>query len=244
MNVRQRVGLAIIAGLGIVLVEGCTDKGEPSPEAAVEVSRPTVVVVPGSFVNVTVTGGKTPYFVSQQGEELVATAVFVDSTVSPATLVISAPVTATIGDNTTISVADADERNEGGASQRTAHGENEAAIFVNIASVGNVSYSDDIQPIWDANCQSRGCHPGGGAPFSLDRFVSWSNLWFTPVTNMSCGAIYRVQPGSPDSSLAYTMVSGRTSCSRMPLSLDPGDSLDIIDQEKIKTWILQGAENN
>ncbi len=171
MNVRRLFGTFFVAGCCALLVDGCKDGGDPAPEPAVTVSRTSVVVVPGSFVNVTVTGGRLPYYISQQGEELVATGMLVDSTVMPATLTITAAPTATIGDNTTISVADADEREEGGgASQRTAHGENEASIFVNIAAVGNISYSDDIQPIWDGNCQNSGCHhDGGAAPFSLDR---------------------------------------------------------------------------
>ncbi len=250
MNVRRLMGTLLVAGCSALVMDGCTDKGTPPDEPPVMVSRSSVVVVPGDKVNVTVTGGKTPYYISQQGEETVATAAFVDSSVSPATLVISAPISATINDNTTISVADADERSEQGAPERTTHGENEATIFVNIQAVGNVSYSDDIQPIWDSNCQNRGCHPGGGAPFSLDRFVSWTNLWFAGATNMNCGAIFRVVggvddgPGDPDSSLLYLTISGRTPCPRMPLSLDPGDTLSQIDQDKIRTWIEQGAENN
>ena len=244
MNVRRLIDTLLVAGCCTLILDGCKDKGEPPDEPPVTVSRSSVTVVPGDFVNITVSGGRPPYFVTQQGEERVATGAFVDSTVSPATFVITAPSSATINDNTTISVGDADEREEGGASQRTAHGENEATVFVDIQAVGDVSYSDDIQPIWDSNCQNRGCHPGGGAPFSFDRFVSWSNLWNVNVTNMNCGALFRVVPFSPDSSLLYTMVSGKTTCPRMPLSLDPSDTLSQFDQDKIKTWIEQGAVNN
>lgn len=252
MNVRRFIGTILVTGCFALVMDGCTDKGTPPDEPPVMVSRSSVIVVPGDFVNVTVSGGKTPYYILQQGEETVATAAFVDSSVSPATLVITAPISATINDNTTITVADADELNEGGASQRTTHGENEAAIFVAIQAVGNISYTDDIQPIWDGNCQNRGCHPGGGAPFSLDRFVSWTNLWYAPATNMSCGAIFRVVagdpdngiPGNPDSSLVYMMVAGKTSCPRMPLTLDPSDTMSQFDQDKIRTWIEQGALNN
>jgi hypothetical protein len=244
MNVRWILGTLLFAGCCALVLDGCKDKGEPPDEPPVTVSRSSVIVVPGDFVNITVMGGRPPYYVSQQGEERVATGSFVDSTVSPATFVIRAPSSATINDNTTITVGDADEREGNGASQRTTHGPNSATVFVDIQAVGNVSYSDDIQPIWDSNCQNRGCHPGGGAPFSFDRFVSWSNIWFVGVTNMSCGAIYRVHAGNPDSSLIYTMVSGKTSCPRMPLSLDPSDTLSQFDQDKIRTWIAQGAENN
>jgi len=251
MNVRLLGGMILVAGCFALVLGGCEDQGSPPGEDPVTVSRSSVVVVPGTSVNVTVMGGRPPYYVSQQGEGLVATGAFVDSTVSPAVFQITAPNTASIDDNTTITVADADERNEGGASQRTAHGENEAAIFVSIAAVGNISYSDDIQPIWDGSCQAA-CHQAGGiAPFSLDRFVSWTNIWFAPVTNQSCGMIYRVVGGSnggagnPDSSLLFLMVDGTTSCPRMPFSpLDPGDTLSQIDQEKIESWIRQGAQNN
>jgi hypothetical protein len=164
---------------------------------------------------------------------------------SPVTLQITALASAAENDVTTITVGDANAPSGGGASQRIVNGDNSVDIVVSIVPLGNVSYADDIQPIWDSNCENRGCHPNGGAPFSLNRFVSWANLYFIPATNMSCGAVYRVAAGSPDSSLLYLMVTGRTSsCPRMPFTFTPGDTLSLVDQTKIRDWILQGANNN
>jgi hypothetical protein len=156
-----------------------------------------------------------------------------DSSTSPARLLVSVITSATVGQGTSVAVDDSDPSNGG-----------PVAANITVVAVGNVSYTDDIQPIWDGNCQNRGCHPGGGAPFSLDRFVSYNNLYSFPVTNHSCGAAYRVVPNNPDSSLLYLMVAGKTSCPRMPFSPLPGDTLSLQDQIKIHDWILQGAVNN
>jgi hypothetical protein len=180
----------------------------------------------------------------------VANASFEDSTASPANLVITTPFAATEDDSTIIVVGESEASARGSGSTGDA---SSVTITVSIVQLGSISYADDLQPIWDVNCQHPignpgvNCHAtptGSGAPFSLDRFVGWSNLFFFPVTNRSCGVIYRVAPGAPDSSLLHLMVSGQGSCPRMPFSLFPGDTLSSIEQTKIRDWIAQGAPNN
>ena len=231
---------AVVTAISCILVlPSCLDKGTEAPPDPVAASRTNIVLSPGTSTTIQISGGDPPYSITVPPDPRVAVAVFQDSTISPATLVMTALASSVENDNTTITVGDVDA-NGGGANQSV----NSIAILVSIAAVGSVSYADDIQPIWDGNCQSS-CHEAGGvAPFSLNRFVGWTNLYFASVSNMSCGAIYRVAAGSTDSSLLYLMITGRTTCPRMPFSLLPGDTLSLPDQTKIQDWILQGANNN
>jgi Secretion system C-terminal sorting domain len=104
-----------------------------------------------------------------------------------------------------------------------------------------VSFSTDVQPIFTTNCVNRGCHPGGGAPFSLEEGVSYTNLVNVTASNQTCGAALRVTPFDSDSSVLYLRISGRTTCARMPLI---GDTLSLADQNTIRDWIDEGAMND
>jgi hypothetical protein len=217
----------------IIMSQGCLDKGTEPPPDSLTVSRGTLAIVPGTSTTITVSGGAPPYSVTIDPPlPVVVTAVFADSSQSGTTLTISVLASATIGDGVTVIISDT----------KTSAG---IPISVSFVAVGNVSYSDDVQPIWDASCQPS-CHEAGGsAPFSLNRFVSYNNLYFFVVSNTNCGAVFRVVPGSLDSSLVWLMIKGLSpTCPRMPLSPIPGDTLNVADQNKIRDWILQGAENN
>ena len=229
--------LAMLAIATIVLT-GCPESDIDPCEgrAAPAVSRMSVLIAPGTSTNISVQG-IPPFHISSPPDPSVATAVFVDSTTSPAFVVMSVPQVVLLGAQTSFVISDACLTTT-------------VSITAGIGSV--TSYADNIQPIWNLSCQYRGCHPGGGAPFSLDPLVSWSNLYFAQVTNANCGDIYRVVggdpnngiPGNPDSSLLYLVVSGRTSCPRMPFSPTPGDTLSLSDQQMIRAWIQSGAQNN
>jgi len=226
----------IIAACCIVLAIGsCTDKGIEPPLKPILIEPPALSMVAGTSRTVKISGGTPPYYIAQYPiPQVVEKVSFEDSTVSPANLEITLVPSATTNDVATIVIGDSDPNT----------GDDES-ISITVVPVGNVSYSDDIQPIWDGSCQNRSCHPGGGAPFTLNFQVSYNNLYYVVVSNMSCGAIYRVVPGSPDSSLLYLMISGKTTiCPRMPLSPLPGDTLSTSDQGKIREWIEQGAFNN
>ena len=200
------------------------------------VSSASLNIVPGTSRTVQISGGTPPYSVISVDPPLpqIVTFSWEDSTVSPANLVITVSLSATINDSVVVFVGDANATTI-----------DYVSITVKVVAVGDISYSDDIQPIWDGNCVNRGCHPGGGAPFSFERFVSYNNLYYFPVSNTSCGVVYRVMPYYPDSSLVYLLVSGRTSCPREPFSpFNPGDTLSLSDQFKIRDWIAQGARND
>ncbi len=231
----NRTAFSTIAIAAIVFAaceESDTDPCADRPAPAV--SRTAVLIPAGGSTNVSFSG-TPPFRISSPPDPAIATAEFVDSTVSPSFVIIAASSTALIGEETSFIVSDDCLT---------------ATVSITIGTPTVISYADYIQPIWDLNCQARGCHPGGSAPFSLEPSVSWSNLYYAAVTNTSCGAIYRVVggvnggPGNPDSSLVYLVVSGRTSCPRMPFSTIPGDTLSQGDQDLIKEWILGGAPNN
>jgi len=104
-----------------------------------------------------------------------------------------------------------------------------------------ISFTNDVQPIFTANCVNRGCHPGGGAPFSLQEGASYMNLVSVTASNQTCGATLRVTPFDSDASVLYLRISGQPPCARMPLI---GDTLSLADQNTIRDWIDEGAMND
>jgi uncharacterized protein YjdB len=98
------------------------------------------------------------------------------------------------------------------------------------------SYSE-IQPIWDQNCI--GCHGLSGG-LNLAAGASYDNLVNARSTS---SALFRVQPGAPESSYLYIKLTGpcpSADCSgrRMPQGLPP---LDPVLVERIRAWIASGA---
>jgi hypothetical protein len=115
------------------------------------------------------------------------------------------------------------------------------AAMLSADAYAQVSYTSDVQPIFDAGCVNRGCHPGGGAPFSLQSTVSYMNLVNVAASNPNCGATLRVTPFDADASVLYRRISGMPPCARMPLV---GDTLSLADQNTIRDWINEGAMND
>ena len=105
-------------------------------------------------------------------------------------------------------------------------------------------YDTKIQPIFTNNCTNRGCHPGQGAPFSLETGSSYNNLVNVQATtgSGSCSeAVYRVRPGSADSSVLYKRIEGLCGLNRMPLGFA---QLTSADRDTIEVWINRGALRN
>jgi hypothetical protein len=105
-------------------------------------------------------------------------------------------------------------------------------------------YDTKIQPIFTNNCTSRSCHPGGGAPFSLATGSSYSNLVNVLASNGSGScpqAVYRVRPGSADSSVLYKRIEGLCGLNQMPLG---STQLTSADRDTIEAWINRGAPRN
>lgn len=109
-----------------------------------------------------------------------------------------------------------------------------------------VSFSNDVQPIFDAGCASKGCHdrgrPGGqgGGQTRLDLRAGNAYQSLLEETT-SCGPV--VTPGDSGSSVLIGKLTGDELCSG---SLMPkgGEPLDPALIETIAAWICQGAQDN
>lgn len=106
-----------------------------------------------------------------------------------------------------------------------------------------VSFSTDVQPIFDSSCMAS-CHTSGGAaaflPLSSD--VSYGNLVDQPATRTTGGGTL-VVPGSPSDSVLYQRITqSGTVNGNSPMP--PSGMLGSSDIEKVSTWINEGALNN
>jgi len=99
----------------------------------------------------------------------------------------------------------------------------------------NISFSNDIQPIFDQNCVS--CHPSSGN-LDLTATNSYNNL---VNVNASGYSAKRVVPNNSDQSVLYKKIDGSEDYgSNMPL----GSNLSQTQINAIKQWIDEGALNN
>lgn len=106
--------------------------------------------------------------------------------------------------------------------------------------VNTVSFSSDIQPIFDLNCTS--CHntdqQANNGNLNLDTGLSYQNLVGINADGFN---IKRVTAKDLNNSLLYKKIDGSMEYgSNMPL----GGSLDETSQKLIKVWIEEGALNN
>jgi len=98
-----------------------------------------------------------------------------------------------------------------------------------------ISYSQDVQPIYDQNCID--CHPGSG---NLDLTADNSYAETVNVSASGYSGIL-VVPGDPEASVLYKKIDGSGAYgSNMPV----GGSLSQTQINTIKQWILEGAQNN
>jgi len=91
----------------------------------------------------------------------------------------------------------------------------------------DVSYSQDIQPMWNSDCVS--CHKGGLAP-DLRAENSYNSL-------LNGGYVI---PGNADNSVLYHSLLGSNGVSLMP----PGSMWPASSIQKVEAWINEGAKNN
>ncbi|MDC0235013.1 hypothetical protein OAK09_01580 [Candidatus Marinimicrobia bacterium] len=108
-------------------------------------------------------------------------------------------------------------------------------LFITIIFSGLFAqtYDSEIQPIWDANCTS--CH-GNSGNIDLSQGVSYSQL--VNVASKGWPAFMRVKPGDSMNSVLHQKIVGNSSFGdRMP----KGGTLSQADEQKIKTWIDNGA---
>jgi len=95
-----------------------------------------------------------------------------------------------------------------------------------------VSYSGNIQPIFDANCATAGCHSGASpeSGLSLEAASSYSNL-------TASGSGY-VDTLNPTFSVLYAQMTSASS------PMPPTGKLDRCTLELVLKWIQQKAKNN
>lgn len=87
----------------------------------------------------------------------------------------------------------------------------------------NVSFEEDIILIFDASCNSAGCH-NGTIPPNLTADVAYASLM---------GGGY-VEPGNSEGSILYQVIDGGT------MTVYATD----LERSYIETWIDEGAKNN
>lgn len=207
---------AIVITFG--LVHGCKNTGtEPPPQLppGFGVSENPVCLLASMSLPLTISGGTQPYVIVDSGNTTVA-AVSISGTTLTIQGIAAGSDTVVIGDN----------------------GSPQLLVNINI-TVSTVSFLTQIQPIFTNNCVNAGCHPGGGAPFSLESGQSYGNLVnVTSTASPSCSGQLRVKPFSATESVLYRRISGTTCGSRMPLG---GGSLSPTNQNLIRDWINQGA---
>lgn len=101
-----------------------------------------------------------------------------------------------------------------------------------------VSFAADVQPIFAANCA--GCHGvGGNGGLNLAMDVAWANL--VGIETSGYAPRQRVVVANPDQSVLYLKLNGAPGVGdRMP----QGGMLLDEDIERVRVWIVQGAQNN
>ena len=105
---------------------------------------------------------------------------------------------------------------------------------------GSISFSSDIQPVFDLSCATSGCHRAGhSTSLDLSRESSYSNL--VNVESKNYAPLKLVEPGKSEDSVLYLKIMGNSKTgSKMP----PGGTLSDASITKIRNWITEGAENN
>ena len=220
----------------VLFSNSCEDLGDEL-KTGLSASTLAVTLTPGGSATITISGGNPPYRITRNPDSTLASATLTNLN-GRGELVITVPASVASSGTTEVRVRDSDD--SGTLMNSPTHGE-EIVISITVSvSPAGVSFSGQIQPIFTNNCVSRGCHPGGGAPFPLAQGQSYGNLVNAPATFSPC-AVLRVKPFSADSSVLYRRVSGTSCGNQMPLGFP---SLSPSDQNLIRSWINQGALNN
>ncbi len=228
------VFLTSLAGL----VQSCKDLGDTLTRPGLRASALSVTLAPGGQSVVTISGGNPPYSISRQPDSAVATATLTNNSDGTGSLLIRAASGAVSG-TTSVKVKDTDTH--GSSLDSPLHEENEIEIEIRVAPA-QVSFANEVQPIFTNNCALSGCHVSGGtAPFSLASGVSHGQLVNQNATVGPCQGQKRVQPSDPNNSVLVKRLEGSTCGNRMPLG---GSQLDPASIQLIRDWITQGAQDN
>jgi mono/diheme cytochrome c family protein len=102
----------------------------------------------------------------------------------------------------------------------------------NVIPNSNISYSQHIQPIFNAKCVN--CHGVGDTKAGLN-LTTWAGTTADPSI---------VFPGEPDNSKLVWSIEGNPAVSPMPPIDSPYPALTQNQVNGVKTWIKEGAKNN
>lgn len=115
-----------------------------------------------------------------------------------------------------------------------------------VCEAGPVTFSGDVQPIFDTHCTASACHDGTQPKGQLDLRAGVSHGALVDViafqTGTSCPATPRVSPGDPGGSYLVAKVVGQGACfgAQMP----PDEPLEAAAIESIITWVCNGAPSD
>ncbi len=95
----------------------------------------------------------------------------------------------------------------------------------------NISYQAHIQPIFDAKCNSSGCHDDATHQAGLS-LTSWQKA----TSDFSI-----IFPGNPEASRLVLSIEGRS-----PYPMPPPGRYPLTQNQinAIRTWVKEGAKNN
>ncbi len=218
MNSKQSFSIILIVAIIIVVIYSCKDIGtEVPPLSGLSASSTNVSVAKGASKQITLSGGKSPYSIKRQPN------------VAKAAVLLASSIL-------TISGIDTGSTNTVVADSKTPIADSLEIIISILGTLPLVSFSNQIQPIFNSRCTS--CHGGYGG-LTITASVSYNNL-VNINAQSSCTSLKRVLPYDAANSVLYKKVSGTTCGSQMP----QGGALSTSDITLIRDWINQGANNN
>lgn len=218
MNFRQYLFALLLVTIFVIVLYSCKDIGiNPPVKSGLTASATNIFVVKGNSSQITLSNGLLPYSIRKQPNNAIATASLIATE-----LTISGVDTG----NTSVIVADS----------KTPIADSLEILISIMESSLPVSFSNQIQPIFNSRCVS--CHGSNGG-LSLVAGTSYNHL-VNVQAQSSCISLKRVLPYDAANSVLYSKVSGTSCGNRMPL----GGILNAGDIALIQDWINQGANNN
>lgn len=114
----------------------------------------------------------------------------------------------------------------------------EGAVPLSPGGGDDISYSRDVQPLWDRDCTV--CHVAGGvAGLDLRAGYSHADLVGVPAGGYTTP---RVTPGDPSASVLYGKLAG-TGLYGGPMP-DGGPAFTAAELELVRRWIVDGARDD
>jgi len=111
---------------------------------------------------------------------------------------------------------------------------------------GPVSFSNDIQPIFDATCVTSKCHDAATPAAGLDLTTNnaLANLVNQPSTECAPERLIVDGSKSPDNSYLVNKITGLSICGGSQMPIGNGNKLSPEQIAAIKNWIWDGAAFN